>query len=394
MIDKILRNSLIDKHILCFGQSPSFLIQNPLRIEWFGSYSSLHGSTRLTSAVNAYMYASVSQHSEPVLRIISNHHPAINISLDKPSLDHEKGSGLDFIYPLIQQLKQHRINLQSGLNIFIESETKHGFHFGSSTGFILIILEAILFASKNKLTLSDEEKLNIIQTVEQHHLNRPIHVFDALSMLYGGSNLYEIDSENHPLSQRHQGNFKQFKIISLSLQNFIYQQQLSIKNILDQMNIIAQHYHQQHLMQVDSLTFHHEEQQLALLYGTKAIAKANHFFLEKQALKQAFLALDKEDEISFFNLFTGAQKRDIELLEHHLVSSPSELKIASTMKWLKSTFPQIAYRLHGFGFQADFLLLVPNDSYRDTLTRLKKQFYQDQVKEIRIVNQGIRIFKN
>ncbi|MEY3431110.1 MAG: hypothetical protein RIS53_8, partial [Bacillota bacterium] len=77
-----------------------------------------------------------------------------------------------------------------------------------------------------------------------------------------------------------------------------------------------------------------------------------------------------------------------------LVSSPSELKIISTIKWLKANFPQMAFRLHGFGFQADFLLLVPIESYRETLNRLKRQFYQDQVKEIKIVNQGIRIFKS
>ncbi len=394
MIDKHLKNSLADKHILCFGQSPTLFIQNPLRVEWFGAYSSLHGSSRLTSAVNAYMYASVSAQQGQVLRIISNQYPAINIALEKTSSDHEKGSAYDVIYQLIQHLKQHQIKFDLGLNIFIESETKHGFHFGASSGFILIILEAILFISKNKPLMSNEEKLKIVQSVEHYQYNRPLHTFDALSMLYGGSNLYEIDSQDHPLSQRHQGSFKQYKIISLSIQNFIYQAHLSIKNILDQMNIIAQHYQQKRLIDVDALSFHHDERQLALLYGTKAIAKANHFFQEMLALKQAFLALDKDDEISFYNLLKQAQNKDFELLEHHLVSSPSELKIISTIKWLKANFPQMAFRLHGFGFQADFLLLVPIESYRETLNRLKRQFYQDQVKEIKIVNQGIRIFKS
>jgi galactokinase len=160
------------------------------------------------------------------------------------------------------------------------------------------------------------------------------------------------------------------------------------------MNIIAQHYQQKRLIDIDSLTFHHQERDLSLLYGTKAIAKVNHFFQENLALKQAFLALEKEDELKFFNLLKQAQLRDLELLEHHHVSSPSENKIANTIKWLQNTFPQVSFRLHGFGFQADFILLIPNDSFRDMFKRLKKQFYQDHVKEIRIVNQGIRIFKS
>lgn len=394
MIDKKTKESLADKHILCFGNAPEFYIQNPLRVEWFGAYSSLHGSSRLTSAINEYMYASVSQNKERVIRIISNHYPAINISLEKPTRDKELGTSYSLIEKLIYEIKLTQLNLKDGLNIFIESETKHGFHFGSSSGFLLTILEAIIYASKNKVTFKTEDKIKLLANVEYHQLTTPLHVSDALSMVEGGTNLYEIDSQQYPIYQRLQGTFKDYKLIALSIQNFVHQAYLGIKNIIEQMNIIAQHYQQKRLIDIDSLTFHHQERDLSLLYGTKAIAKVNHFFQENLALKQAFLALEKEDELKFFNLLKQAQQRDVELLEHHLVSSPSENKIANTIKWLQSTFPQVSFRLHGFGFQADFILLIPNESFRDIFKRLKKQFYQDHVKEIRIVNQGIRIFKS
>jgi galactokinase len=390
MIDKKTKESLADKHILCFGVSPEFLIQTPLRVEWFGAYSSLHGSSRLTSAISAYMFASVSQNKERVIRIISNHYPAINISLDKVTSDFEKGSSQGLIYQLLNQTQLH---LKNGLNIFIESETKHGFHFGSSSGFLLIVLEAIAFVSKSKSAFRNEEKIRLIHHVEQNQMITPCHLSDALSMLEGGTNLYQMDGQNYPIYQKSLGSFKAYKIIALSIQNFVHQAHLGIKNILEQMNIIAQHYQQKHLMDIDSLTFHHDERDLSLLFGTKAIAKANHFFQENFALKKAFLALEKDDEKTFFNLLMQTQQRDVELLEHHQVSSPSELKIANTIKWLHTTFPNIAFRLHGFGFQGDFILLIPNESYRETFQRLKKQFYQDHVKEIKIVNQGIRIFK-
>ena len=394
MIDKKTKESLADKHILCFGNTPEFYIQNPLRVEWFGAYSSLHGSSRLTSAINAYMYASVSQNKERVIRIISNHYPAINISLEKPTRDKELGTSYSLIEKLIYEIKLTQLNLKDGLNIFIESEKKHGFHFGSSSGFLLTILEAIIYASKNKVTFKTEDKIKLLANVEHHQLTTPLYVSDALSMVEGGTNLYEIDSQHYPIYQRLQGTFKDYKIVALSIQNFVHQAYLGIKNIIEQMNIIAQHYQQKRLIDIDSLTFHHQERDLSLLYGTKAIAKVNHFFQENLALKQAFLALEKEDELKFFNLLKQAQQRDFELLEHHLVSSPSENKIANTIKWLQSTFPQVSFRLHGFGFQADFILLIPNDAFRDIFKRLKKQFYQDHVKEIRIVNQGIRIFKS
>lgn len=394
MIDKKTKESLADKHILCFGNAPEFYVQNPLRVEWFGAYSSLHGSSRLTSAINAYMYASVSQNKERVIRIISNHYPAINIALDKPFREKEIGTPYSSIEQLIYEIKLTQLNLKVGLNIFIESETKHGFHFGSSSGFLLTVLEAIIYISKNKASFKNEDKIKLLANVEYHQLTTPLHVSDALSMVEGGTNLYEIDSQHYPIYQRLQGTFKDYKLIALSIQNFVHQAYLGIKNIIEQMNIIAQHYQQKRLIDIDALTFHHQERDLSLLYGTKAIAKVNHFFQENLALKQAFLALEKEDELKFFNLLKQAQQRDFELLEHHLVSSPSENKIANTIKWLQSTFPQVSFRLHGFGFQADFILLIPNDAFRDIFKRLKKQFYQDHVKEIRIVNQGIRIFKS
>lgn len=394
MIDKKTKESLADKHILCFGTTPEFYIQSPLRVEWYGAYSSLHGSSRLTSAINAYMYASVSLNKERVLRIISNHYPAINISLDKPSYDLEKATPSTFIDQLIYQIKQSHLNLKDGLNIFLESETKHGFHFGSSSGFLLTVLEAIIYVSKNKASFKNEDKIKLLANVEHHQLTTPLHVSDPLSMILGGTNLYEMDLQQYPIYQRHQGTFKEYKVVTLSIQNFVHQAYLGIKNIFEQMNIIAQHYQQKRLMDIDSLTFHHQERDLSLLYGTKAIAKVNHFFQENLALKQAFLALEKEDELIFFNLLKQAQQRDFELLEHHQVSSPSEKKIANTIKWLTVNFPQIAFRLHGFGFQADFIILIPHASFSEIFKRLKKQFYQDQVKEIKIVNKGIHIFKS
>ncbi len=392
MLDKKVKQSLTDKHILCFGNSPSFFIQNPLRVEWFGAYSSLHGSSRLTSAINVYQVASVSQNQERVLRIISPHYPAINLSFDKTAFDADKGTTLDLIDQMIKSLKKQQINPYQGINIFIDSDHKHSFHFGTSSGFLLLILEAILISSKGKPSLTIEEKLSIIHSIEQLQLHRPIHFHDALPMLTGGSTFFEIDKQQIPIYQRKMGTFKQYKIVTLSFHNFIYQPHLSIKNIVEQMNIIAQHYLQKRLIDVDPLTFQHDARQLGLLYGTKAIAKANHFFQENLATKQSFLALEKEDELGFSHLLVQAQKRDFDWLEHHLVSSPSELKISNTIKWLKTHFPKISFRLHGFGFQADFLLLIPVDGYREIFARLKKQFYQDQLKEIRIVNQGIRVF--
>ncbi|MEN9819454.1 MAG: hypothetical protein RL379_232 [Bacillota bacterium] len=394
MIDKKTKASLVDKHILCFGNSPLFFIQTPLRIEWFGAYSGLHGSPRLTSAIDKYVYASVSRNQERVLRIISSHYPAINVSLDKPTIEFDKGGSIGLIQQLLHELNLRNMVVKEGFNMFIESDSKHGFHFGASSGFLLTILEAMKLTSKRKSSISHDESLQILNAIEQHQMIAPIHPFDSLSMMDGGTNLQDVDNQNQPISQRHQGPFHQYKIVSLSIQNFVYQAHLSIKHILEQMNIIAQHYQQTRLADIDFLSFQHDERNLSLLYGTKTIAKTNHFFQETSVTKQAFLALEKEDEAMFHHLFSQAQKRDIDLLEHHLVSTPSELKIASTMKWFLNTFPQLACRLHGFGFQADFLLLVPNDLFKEVFHRLKKQFYHDQVREIKIVNQGVRVFKS
>ncbi|MFZ9139704.1 MAG: hypothetical protein ACO207_04610, partial [Bacilli bacterium] len=217
---------------------------------------------------------------------------------------------------------------------------------------------------------------------------------DALPMLLGGTQIHAMDIQHNPIYQRHIGNLKQYKILSLSIVNYVYQPQLSMKNIVEHMNIIAHHYQQKRLADVDYLQFQHDEQHLLHLYGSKTLAKAHHFFTETLAVKQSYLAMEKEDEHTFFNLIKLAQKRDLESLEHHIVAAPSEQKITNTLKWIQATFPRIAFRIHGFGFQGDFILLIPIDEYKDVFHRLKKQFYADQLKEINFVNQGIRIFKS
>lgn len=393
MIDKRTKASLSDKHILCFGTSPAFYIQTPLRIEWFGAYSSLHGSSRLTSAVNVYMNASVSQNNDKVIRIISKQYPAINIALDKPMDDYEKGSSSSLIQQLIYQVKQIPIQLNQGLSIFIDHETKHQFQYGFTSGFLLTVLEAIVYANKNKMSIKTEEKIKILSLVEHQQMPSPFYLSDALSMVQGGMNLYESDSHHDPIYQSNQDPITQFKVATLSIQHYSFQANLSMKNIVEQMNIISQHYQQKRLIDVDPLTFYHQERDLSLLYGTKAIAKVKHFFQEHLATKQAYLALEKEDEHLFFKLFKQAQLRDFELLEHHQVINFSENKIGNIIKWLSNAFPDIAFRLHGFGFQADFVLFIPNTLFPDIFKRIKKQFYQEQIRELHIVKRGIRVFK-
>jgi hypothetical protein len=60
------------------------------------------------------------------------------------------------------------------------------------------------------------------------------------------------------------------------------------------------------------------------------------------------------------------------------------------LSWLHQHLPQCTYRLQGLGFQGPIILLFPSED-KSVFPVLKKQFYLDNLLELKIVKHGSRL---
>ena len=395
MIGKYQKQNLLDKHLLLFGQRPTSFLQIPGRIEWFGGYPSFHGGLRLTSTINRYLYASVSINSNQSIRIISSGFPVITLDLNhinQSLMDDVAATSL--VKSIINTLNEEGHPIHQGLDIFIESELKGPFGLGSSSAFALIVLLIMLHATKSEKLYKEERIIQWVDQLEKTFFIRNPKSYDAATMVMGGTVLVDYGFSNEPTYQTTLQTFQNYELLLIDVKNQIMQETFFVKQIREQMTIIAHHYQKATLAELDHLQVQHDFTDLTRMYGIKTTNKLNYFYLENQLAKLSYLALEKNDENEFYHQFETSEKTGELLLDYHLIPQGQDQRLHHAIKWIDSHLPHIHVRIHGLGFQGPLLCMIPKQMYGESYRALKRQFYEQNLLQFTLIKQGFRIFKS
>jgi len=395
MIAKEKKQSLIDKHILCFGTPPIHFIQTPGKVEWFSGYPSLHGGAYLTSAIDQYLYASVSPNTFRSLRIISSAYPALTLSLDtsQEGLADDHPSFV-LVKRLLKQLDLAGVKIPHGWDIFIHSELNVMQGLGASSAFASTILETLLIGTNLLIPISPLEKARWIQTIDITNGLGASSRLESLPMLEGGTILVQQSFEGISNYQRTAKPVSNYRLVLLKVKHASNQDRLPIKQIIDQMTIIAQHYQKSILHQIDPLQYQHDANDLSRMYGTKTTDKVKFYYQENQRMQQSFLSLEKLHEEMLFHMFLESEVAAEQLLEHHLIPQQTDQRLFAALKWIQKYLPSVHYRIYGLGFQDPILLMIPALDFSKVYPLLKHQFYESSLLEIKTLKQGIRVYKS
>jgi galactokinase len=395
MIGKYQKQNLLDKHLLLFGQRPTSFLQIPGRIEWFGGYPSFHGGLRLTSTINRYLYASVSINSNQSIRIISSGFPVITLDLNhinQSLMDDVAATSL--VKSIINTLNEEGHPIHQGLDIFIESELKGPFGLGSSSAFALIVLLIMLHATKSEKLYKEERIIQWVDQLEKTFFIRNPKSYDAATMVMGGTVLVDYGFSNEPSYQTTLQTFQNYELLLIDVKNQIMQETFFVKQIREQMTIIAHHYQKATLAELDQLQVQHDFTDLTRMYGIKTTNKLNYFYLENQLAKLSYLALEKNDENEFYHQFETSEKNGEVLLDYHLIPQGQDQRLHHAIKWIDSHLPHIHVRIHGLGFQGPLLCMIPKQMYGESYRALKRQFYEQNLLHFTLIKHGFRIFKS
>jgi len=394
MLTKAVKQTLIEKHILCFGKPPIAIMQTPGRIEWFGSYAAYHGGYTLSSAINQYLSATVGENQQGNVRIFSTGFPAMTVSLNALTITpEERYTALAYVKGVLLICLQQGYVLPQGMDMFIQSDlTKHQ-NLGSSSAFALTLLEGIRCLQPKPSHLELTVKARWVKEIEHYHVGQTSKISDTYPMLLGGTVFLDHHKFEEPLYQHVTNRLTDYRLLLLKVSSSMMNPRLLSKHILDQMSIIAQHYQQSRLIDVDRLDFQHDVTELTRMYGIKTTQKATYFFQEQQRTQVAFLAFEKGDQGTWNQQLALSEQATEIALEHTIVPGQTEQKLAATKAWIKRQCPDITARIHGLGFQGPLLLIIPKTTYGSIYTQLKRQFYESSLTEIQIVNTGIRVSK-
>ena len=395
MIGKKQKQNLLDKHLLLFGKPPSFYLQVPGRIEWFGGYPSFHGGLRLTSTINRYLYTSVSSNSNQSIRIISSGFPVITLDLNHLNQSlMEDVAATSLVKSIIQTLQTDGHPINQGLDIFIESELKGPFGLGSSSAFALTVLLILIHTTKTEKYYHQDQLITWVDQLEKSYFLRNPKFYDVAPMVMGGTILVDYGFSNQPTYQRSLQTFQDFELLLIDIKTQVMQETFLVKQIREQMTIIAHHYQKASLAELDQLQVQHDFVDLTRMYGVKTTNKLNYYYQENQLAKLAYLALEKNDENDFYNHLHTSEKNGELLLDYHLIPQAQDQRLHHAMKWIHQHLPHLHVRIHGLGFQGPLLCMIPKPMYAESIRVLKRQFYEENLLPFTLTKPAYKIFKS
>jgi galactokinase len=394
MIGKTQKQNLLDKHLLLFGHRPTSYLRIPGRIEWFGGYPSFHGGLRLTSTINRYLYASLSPNLNQSIRIISSGFPVITLDLNhlnQSLMDDIAATNL--VKSIIVTLKEEGHPIEQGLDIFIESELKGPFGLGSSSAFALTLLLLMIQATKTEKTYSDNQIIQWVDHLEKTYFLRNPKSYDAATMVKGGTLLVDYGFSNQPTYQATLQTFQNYDFVLIDIKSQVMQESFLVKQIREQMTIVAHHYQKAVLAELDQLQVQHDFTDLTRMYGAKTTNKLSYYYQENQLAKLAYLSLEKNDEHEFYQQIKASEINGEKFLDYHLIPQSQDQRLHHAINWIHQHLPQVHLRIHGLGFEGPLLCMIPSLIYADAYRILKRQFYEQNLLHFTIIKQGYQFFK-
>jgi galactokinase len=294
---------------------------------------------------------------------------------------------------IILTLKENGHPIEQGLDMFIESELKGPFGLGSSTAFALTVLLILVQASKADKLYNQEKIIQWVDQLEKTFFQRNPKSYDASAMVFGGTVLVDHGFSNEPTYQTTSETFQQFEVLLIDIKSQLMQETFLVKQIRDQMTIVAHHYQKALLAELDELQVQHDFTDLTRMYGVKTTNKLNYFYQENKLAKLAYLALEKNDEEEFFRQFSASEKNGELFLEYQLIPQAQDQRLHHAINWIQKYLPHIHLRIHGLGFQGPLLCMIPTTMFADSYRILKRQFYEHNLLSLDVIQQSYKFYK-
>jgi hypothetical protein len=256
------------------------------------------------------------------------------------------------------------------------------------------VVLVMIHATKTDKLFSNETIIQWVDQLEKAYFIRNPKAYDAATMVIGGTLLVDYGFSNQPTYQSTLKPLQDYELLLIDIKSQVMQESFLVKQVREQMTIIAHHYQKELLAEIDQLQVQHDFTDLTRMYGIKTTNKLTYFYQENQHAKLAFLAIEKDDQTDLYHQFTASETNGERLLEYHLIPQGQDQRLHSAMKWIHQHLPHVHCRIHGLGFQGPLLSMIPKAMYGESYRLLKRQFYEQNLLHLTLTKQGYKIFKS
>ena len=383
-------SDLLSKYQGLFGSEAEQVFSCGGRFEILGNHTDHNHGLCLASACNLEIIASVSKNnSEEVL------FQSLGFELDEVDLTDLEPKEIEYATSkgLIRGVAAYLINhgyKVGGFNAYSESSIFKGAGVSSSAAFELLVGQIfnVLF---NEGKISKLELCKAGKYAENEYFGKKSGLLDQIGVGFGGVVKIDFKNIDDPLVEQIKFPFKDLHFVLVNTggdHSSLSDLYSSIPSDMYEAARVCGHNFlvEGSLEEVEA----HKDEMSELAY-----LRAKHYYGENSRVRNAFKALQDNDQEAFLKMINESRESSTNYLKNMMVGSNykgSPLEACDLL--MKYSDNQGAVKINGGGFAGSVIALVPSSKLKKVLEKMKEHYGENNVQEIFVRDSGPKVIYN
>ena len=376
--NKEILNELYEK---AFHEGPSEYFISPGRLEIIGNHTDHNGGLAIVAGASLRMYAASAPNGTNKVRLYSDGFGMFECqakNLEPNSKEYGRTSAL--IQGVVSGFMKRGYSV-GGINIAMYSEVLSGSGISSSAAFERLVCEVLNYTF-NKGKVSKMDMVKISQEAESLYFGKPCGLLDQIGSCYGDISIVDFKDKT-PVVESTKFPFK--------LHIFLVNPGGSHAGLTDyyasiprDMKNVAKALGKEILREVDEEAFDayltSPSRSLTEMERNRAI----HFFNENRRVREAFEAINHNDEEAFINIINESGLSSSFVLQNTFVPGRKEHSPEEALEIARDAAPLSAHRVHGGGFMGTTISFVKDEEVEAFKKAITDKYGENGLIEVEI----------
>ena len=383
-------SNLLSKYQGIFASEAEQVFSCGGRFEILGNHTDHNHGLCLASACNLEIIASVSKNSSEKVLFQS-----LGFELDEVDLTDLESKEIEYATSkgLIRGVAAYLINhgyKVGGFNAYSESSIFKGAGVSSSAAFELLVGQIfnVLF---NEGKISKLELCKAGKYAENEYFGKKSGLLDQIGVGYGGVVKIDFKNIDDPLVEQIDFPFKDLHFVLVNTGGDHSSLSNLYSSIPSDMYEAAKACGHNYLVEgsLEEVEAHKSEM------SEMAYLRAKHFYEENARVRNAFKALQDNDQETFLKLINESRESSTNYLKNMMVESNykgSPLEACDLL--MKYSDNQGAVKINGGGFAGSVIALVSTSKLEKVLEKMKEYYGENNVQEIFVRDSGPKVIYN
>ena len=386
--------SLVQKHLLRFGDSEFQLISTPGRTELSGNHTDHNNGRVLAASINRDSIAAVSKNDTGRIILVSEgYDESFDVDLNHLQIvENEKGTTAALIRGIAYRFFELGYKID-GFNAHITSDVLPGSGLSSSAS-IEVLIGGIFNILFNNGDIPAETIAKIGQFSENIYFGKPCGLMDQMACAVGGIISIDFKDPANPLVNKIDFDFEsqQYSLLVVDTGGSHADLTADYSAVPAEMKSLAKIFGVDVLRQVSMDAYLRKINDLRKQVGDRAVLRGLHFLQENERVATQVAALESGNFQEFLELVEDSGNSSFKWLQN--IYSPNNVKeqgvtigLALTEKYI-ADIGAGACRVHGGGFAGTILVFLPHDRIRKFKELIVPVFGEYSIQELRIRSSG------